>query len=370
MYSGTLGVCDTTLGHAIMGTCSDSPSSKQCNAVAQQVDSPVQSQDALAVERFWEVEQPPKSVIPFSKDELEVQEHYKKTHFFNQELRKYQVVLPRNHNGLSLGESRSRALKRFVNNEKALIHKGQYAQFQAVVSEYLELGHAQLLARADFDVPDPLCYYLPMHGVHKAGSSTTKLRVVFDASAPSTSGVSLNQTLAIGPTLHPTLDRILLKFRTYKVALTADIKGMYREIVLDESDRQYHRFLWRADPGDPVADYKMNRVTFGVAASPYIAVRTLQQVAQDHGQDLPLVREHMLRSFYVDDLMAGAESVAGAHGLFKGALAYRKQPLQKWALLFCYYFLYIIIIIIMYRIKFSFKWYLCLWFCGCGLLVM
>ena len=45
----------------------------------------------------------------------------------------------------------------------------------------------------------------------------------------------------------------------------------------------------------------------------------------------------------------------------KGALAYRKQPLQKWALLFCYYFLYIIIIIIMYRIKFSFKWYL---FCG------
>ena len=54
----------------------------------------------------------------------------------------------------------------------------------------------------------------------------------------------------------------------------------------------------------------------------------------------------------------------------KGALAYRKQPLQKWALLFCYYFLYIIIIIIMYRIKFSFKWYLCLWFCGCGLLVM
>ena len=33
-------------------------------------------------------------------------------------------------------------------------------------------------------------------------------------------------------------------------------------------------------------------------------------------------------------------------------------------------FLYIIIIIIMYRIKFSFKWYLCLWFCGCGLLVM
>ena len=321
VYSGTLGVCETTLGHAIMGTYSEPNNSKQITAVVQvvqQVVSPVQSQGDLAIERFWTVEQPLKSVTPLSKDELEVQEHYKNTHFFNEELGKYQVVLPRNHSGLSLGESRSRALKRFLTNEKALIHRGHYAQFQAVVKEYLELGHAQLLARGDFDVPSPLCYYLPMHGVHKAGSSTTKLRVVFDASAPSTSGVSLNQTLAIGPTLHPTLDRILLKFRTYKVALTADIKGMYREIVLDEADRHYHRFLWRAAPGDPVADYKMNRVTFGVAASPYIAVRTLQQVAQDHGQDLPMVREHMLRSFYVDDLMAGAESVAGAHGLFKG----------------------------------------------------
>ena len=257
-------------------------------------------------------------MAPFSREEVEVQDHYKSTHSFNVELGKYQVVLPRNTKGMVLGESRSRALKRFLANEKALIHKGQHAQFQAVVREYLDLGHAQLLAESDFEVPTPLSYYLPMHGVHKAGSSTTKLRVVFDASAPSTSGVSLNQTLAIGPTLHPTLDKILLKFRSYKVALTADIKGMYREILLDDLDKHYHRFLWRANPGDPIEDYQMNRVTFGVAASPYVAVRTLQQVAQDHGQDLPLVREHMLRSFYVDDLMAGAESVAGAHGLFKG----------------------------------------------------
>ena len=49
----------------------------------------------------------------------------------------------------------------------------------------------------------------------------------------------------------------------------------------------------------------MNRLTFGVSASPYLAVRTLQQVAQDHGQDLPLVSKHMKTSFYVDDLMAG-----------------------------------------------------------------
>ena len=319
--SGTLGVWQTTLGHAVMGTYQDPPKAGSCSAavvqVALQAESPGQSPDGLELQRFWEVEQPSIQVAPFTKEELEIQDQYQNTHSFNAELGKYHV-LPRNSKGLVLGESRSRAMKRFLSNEKALVSKGKYAQFQAVVKEYLDLGHAQLLAEDDFKVPTPLTYYLPMHGVYKAGSSTTKLRVVFDASAPSAGSVSLNQTLGIGPTLHPPLDQILLKFRTYKVALTADIKGMYREILLDSADKHYHRFLWRANQGDPIEDFKMNRLTFGVAASPYIAVGTLQQVAHDHGQDLPLVSEHMRTSFYVDDLMAGAESVVGALGLYRG----------------------------------------------------
>ena len=295
------------------GSCS--PAAVQ---VAVQTESPGHSPDDLALQRFWEVEQPSIEVAPFSKEELAIQDQYSSTHSFNVELGKYQVVLPRNSKGLVIGESRSRAMKRFMANERALLSRGKYAQFQAVIQDYLDLGHAQLLDEQDFVVPTPSCYYLPMHGVYKAGSSTTKLRVVFDASAPSTSGVSLNHALAIGPTLHPPLDQILLKFRSYNVALTADIKGMYREILLDDPDKQYHRFLWRASPGEPIEDYKMNRVTFGVAGSPYLAVRTLQQVAQDHGQDLPLVSKHIRTSFYVDDLMAGSDSVAGGLGLYCG----------------------------------------------------
>ena len=102
------------------------------------------------------------------------------------------------------------------------------------------------------------------------------------------------------------------------MALTADIKGMYREILLTDPDKHFHRFLWRTSQEQPICEYKMNRLTFGVSASPYLAVRTLQQVATDQGQDLPLVRKHMMESFYVDDLMAGAESVEGALGLFSG----------------------------------------------------
>ena len=140
-----------------------------------------------------------------------------------------------------------------------------------------------------------------MHGVYKASSSTTKLRVVFDASTQTTSGLSLNDTLAVGPMLHPTLDHILLKFRTYRVALSGDIGKMYREILLSPPDQQYHRFLWRAQVDQAVQTYCMNRVTFGVASSPYLAVQTLQQAASDYGQEYHVAQYHINNSFYVDD---------------------------------------------------------------------
>ena len=56
----------------------------------------------------------------------------------------------------------------------------------------------------------------------------------------------------------------------------------------------------------------MNRVTFGVASSPYLAVRTLQQAAEDFGAHSPIASWHVNNSFYVDDLLGGADSVTQA----------------------------------------------------------
>ena len=104
-------------------------------------------------------------------------------------------------------------------------------------------------------------YYFPMHAVTKESSSTTKLWVVFDAFAKSTSGISLSDTLIVGPTLYPSLTNILIKFRSYEVALSADISKMYRAVELHPADRDLHRFLWQSDtisdvqwgwPGHPI----------------------------------------------------------------------------------------------------------------------
>ena len=71
--------------------------------------------------------------------------------------------------------------------------------------------------------------------------------------------------LAVGPNLHPNLDQILVKFRSYRVAVSSDIGKMYREVVLCQADGQLHRFVWREHPSQPLSLYCMNRVTFGVS---------------------------------------------------------------------------------------------------------
>ena len=87
---------------------------------------------------------------------------------------------------------------------------------------------------------------------------------------------------------------------------------MYREILLSPADRPMHRFLWRKELSDPWQDYEMQRVTFGVTSSPYMAIKTLMQVATDFAEEYPLAQQHIRRSFYVDDFFGGAETVAEA----------------------------------------------------------
>jgi len=107
------------------------------------------------------------------------------------------------------------------------------------------IRHAEPIPPVDLGKPPSETFYLPMHAVRKEHSTTTKVRVVFDASAKSSSGISLNDTLLVGPTIHPSLTDVLLRFRSHRIALTADVSKMYRAIELAPSDRDLHRFVWR-----------------------------------------------------------------------------------------------------------------------------
>ena len=116
------------------------------------------------------------------------------------------------------------------------------------MKEYFDLGHAELVPPEDLTKSPSEALYLPMHAVRKESSTTTKICAVFDASMKTMSGVSLNDILMVGPTVHSPLLDVLLRFRMHRMAIVADISKMYRAIELTPSDRDLHRFVWRASP--------------------------------------------------------------------------------------------------------------------------
>ena len=81
---------------------------------------------------------------------------------------------------------------------------------------------------------------------------------------------------------------------------------------LHPSDRDLHRFVWRRDPEEPIKDFRMTRLTFGVSASSFIANMCVRQNADGHACEYPKAALAVRQSFYVDDGLVGADSLGEA----------------------------------------------------------
>ena len=189
--------------------------------------------------KFWEVEDGPLSETIFSPEEWSAVQHFKANQTRTKDGR-FVVPLPKRENAKHLGES---IYQRFLSLERSLWSRNQFQNFAVVMEEYFEFGHAETVPQADLNKPPQEIFYLPMHAVHKESSTTTKIRAVFDASIKNSTGISLNDTLMVGPTVHPSLIDVLIRFRMHRIALVADISKMYRAIELPLPDRDFHRFV-------------------------------------------------------------------------------------------------------------------------------
>ncbi|GFY70257.1 integrase catalytic domain-containing protein [Trichonephila inaurata madagascariensis] len=231
-----------------------------------------------------------------------VTEDLVKTHVRNEDGR-YVVRLPFHSPPSKLGDSRESAIRRFNSLEHSLIKKPViYSQYRDFMQEYLTLGHMELVPKHDYAKRE--AYYLPRHAVLRDSSTTTKLRVVFDASAKST-GHSLNDLLMVGPRVQRDVYPILLSFRTFQIAVCADLEKMFRQIKISSEDTNWQRILWRDNPKELVKEYRLTTVTYGTSCAPYLSTRTLTQLALDERERYPLA-SFATHHFYVDDLLSGA----------------------------------------------------------------
>lgn len=262
------------------------------------------------ISRFWEVEDIPRKVIRSHPDQF-CEDLFTRTTKRNPEGR-YIVSLPIKEDypeKIRLGHSRNIALAQFVRNENRLLRSPTFKQaYDNVLKEYITLGHMT-------KVNPPVCsespsqYYLPHHSVIKPDSTTTKVRVVFNASAPTSNGLSLNDILHTGPILQNDLTALILKWRLFRYVFNGDITKMYRQILVDPKQTQYQRILFRQCPSGPIEDYELKTVTFGVNCAPYLAIRTILQLAEEVRSIYPLASDILKHSMYVDDALVGAHSI-------------------------------------------------------------
>ncbi|GFV20524.1 integrase catalytic domain-containing protein [Trichonephila clavipes] len=171
------------------------------------------------------------------------------------------------------------------------------------LKDYEELGH---MIEIKESIEPEYTYYMPHHGIYRPQKSTTKLRTVFDASALTTNGRSLNSIQYNGRVIQDNLFSLLVRFQKHIYAFTADIRQMYRIIYIVESQRSLQRILWKEDVNEPVKVYQLNTVTYGTASVLFLAMRTLKQISIDEGENFPLAASVLCDDFHMDDVLSGA----------------------------------------------------------------
>ncbi|GFV25910.1 integrase catalytic domain-containing protein [Trichonephila clavipes] len=231
----------------------------------------IQAADNLehSIKKFWEIENV--EIDSVKTSELDIcEDHFKNTHLRDDQGR-YTVAMPL----------------------KKILH----------VLEYEDLGHMRKIKEDGSGV----AFYMPHHGVYRPEKSTTKLRTVFNASSPSTSGKSLNSIQFNGGLVQEDLFSIMVRFRKHKYAFTTDIEKMFRMINIHPEQTCLQRILWKKGIGEPIKTYELTTVTYGTVSAPYLATRTLKQLAMDEANNFPLAAPVVLSDCYMDDILSGSE---------------------------------------------------------------
>ena len=111
---------------------------------------------------------------------------------------------------LSLGRLKSQVLK--LRKEPDIL-----GEYDKVITEQINSGIVEKISHED---DCATVHYIPHLAVIRKEAKTTKLRVVYDASAKiDKTSMSLNDCLYKGPSLNPLLFHILLRFREKRTAL-------------------------------------------------------------------------------------------------------------------------------------------------------
>ena len=230
---------------------------------------------------------------------------------FKEQLRRssagwYETNLPwkANHPQLPTNEQGSR--RRLEQLVKKLQREGDYDNYDKIIQDQLQQGVVEPAPK----VPSGKESYLPHKGVVKREAETTKLRIVYDASArESNHHPSLHDCLHPGPPLQNLLWSILVKSRFYPVLLTGDLQKAFLQVRIKKEERDALRFLWKPPGEDRALIYRFTRAVFGLTCSPFLLGGVISQHLKSWELQYPEMVKELRDGLYVDDLMIGGSTV-------------------------------------------------------------
>lgn len=294
---------ETKLGYIAAGKFSDAHYENRFSEISLKVSFESLSKQ---IQQFWVAEEI-NSPLPILTKEEQACENFFVATTKRDENGTFIVRLPtkisRNQLGASLPKALAclRSLERRLDRDADL--RKSYVNF---MKEYTTMGHMVEIENSPTDALG-VCY-IPHLPVIRPDSVTTKMRTVFNASAKTTSSVSLNDTLMVGPSVQNDLWDILMRFRMHRAVFISDISKMYRCVKVHEDDQNLQRILWRDDQSLPVKAYRLTTVTYGTAPASFLATRCLKQLAIDENSKFPKAAR-VVSDFYMDDIMTGCYSV-------------------------------------------------------------
>ncbi|XP_076056164.1 uncharacterized protein LOC143034106 [Oratosquilla oratoria] len=251
------------------------------------------------VERLWMMENECEDRAPSQNDQKVINLWDKETRYEDGH-----YVLPIPWRGEpNLPNNRDVAERRLRSLHKRLVKSGILNVYSENISDLLKKGYAEYVPEVDLKRDDGKVWYLPHHAV-TSETKPGKVRVVFDCAAQK-NGVSLNSQCLQGPDLNNKLIHVLLRFRQYHYAITADIEAMYHQVKIPISDRDALRFLWYVS--DERRELRMTSHPFGGIWCASSSTYALRKAVEDM-QLCEEVKDTLLRSFYVDDMLKSVAS--------------------------------------------------------------
>jgi len=299
-----------------------------CTSLDQSLRSPVELED------FWNIEAIGIKDSPFASSDEKAMHKFKETVQFHDG--RYQVTWPWKDENPELPSNKELAYGRLKSSITRMKKNPEIlGKYDNIIQEQLKNG---IIEKVCDDSNQNMKHYIPHHAVITPQKSTTKLRIVYDASAKTRkTNHSLNDCLYRGPVLLNDLCGIMLRFRMHEIAMVADIEKAFLQIGLQKGERDVTRFLWLKDytqnvhdPGN-ITEYRFCRVPFGVVSSPFLLGATIEHHL-DKYQDEQMARK-LKRNIYVDNLITGTDSKSEAMSLYtnsKSLFSKAAMNLREW----------------------------------------